>query len=111
MSALYVMRYVGREGLGIGAVYIGRGKIVGIDAANGRYQGTYTENGGRMKGLVSLSAPPGGVMLVTGAQLPVGQKITILFDWPDTFANGQTQYINVGGNQVEVSMEKVGDVP
>ena len=111
MSALYAMRYVGKEGLGFGAIYIGHGKIVGIDAANGRYQGTYTENGGRMKGLVSMSAPPGGAMLVTGATLPAGKKMTVMFDWPDTFANGQPQQLNVGGSQVSVTMEKVGDTP
>ena len=110
MSALYAMRYVGKEGLGLGAIYIGRGKVVGVDAANGRYQGTYTENGGRVTGLVSLSAP-GGATLVTGVNLPAGQSVAIAFDWPHTFANGKPHNVSVNGSQVAVTLEKIGDVP
>lgn len=34
MSALYAMNFVGMGGTGGGAVYVGNGKIVGIDAGN-----------------------------------------------------------------------------
>jgi hypothetical protein len=60
MSALYAMNYVGQTGTGGGAVYVGNGKIVGIDVGNLRYNGTYTEQAGRLKGSVMLSAPNGG---------------------------------------------------
>jgi len=55
VSALYAMNFVGMGGTGGGAVYVGNGKIVGIDAGNLRYSGTYIEEGGRMKGTVNLA--------------------------------------------------------
>jgi hypothetical protein len=67
MSAFYAMNYVGQTGTGGGAVYVGNGKIVGIDVANLLYNGTYTEAGGRLKGTVAMTAPMGGT-LVTGAR-------------------------------------------
>lgn len=111
MSALYAMRYVGQGGLGLGAVYVGRGKIVGVDASNGRYEGAYSEQGGRLNGTVVLTAPPGGATLVTGVQLPAGQKVSFTFDWPPTFGNGQPQQLSVAGRTVTVTFEKVGDIP
>ncbi len=111
MSALYVMRYLGQTGVGMGTMYIGRGVILGVDVANGRYNGTYTEEGGRMKATATLSAPPGGAILVTGAQLPAGQSIPLTADWPANFADGSAQEITVMGQPVQVTFEKVGDVP
>ena len=35
MSALYIMRYVGMEGFGAGALYIGKGIVSGIDSNGG----------------------------------------------------------------------------
>ena len=110
MSALYAMRYLGAVGVGIGAIYIGRGKMVGIDAAYGRYDGSYTEQNGRLRGTVSLSIPGGG-NLVTGQPLPAGQSIQIAFDLPSTFANGQAQTVSVAGRPVQVTFEKIGDIP
>jgi hypothetical protein len=104
------MRYLGQAGLGAGAIYIGKGKIVGIDAANGRYQGSYTEQNGRIKATVALSIPGGG-QLVTGQQLPAGQQLQITGDWPANFANGQPQQVSVAGHTVSVTFEKIGDVP
>ena len=111
MSALYAMRYLGHSGDGMGAIYIGRGTIVGVDAANGRYSGTYTEEGGRFKGTIKLSAPAGDVALVTGAQLPKGQAISMQADWPINFADGSAQTIIVNGLPVQVTFEKIGDIP
>lgn len=111
MSALYVMRYLGQTGVGMGTMYIGRGVILGVDVANGRYNGTYTEEGGRMKATATLSAPPGGAILVTGAQLPAGQSIPLTADWPANFADGSAQEITVMGQPVQVTFEKIGDVP
>ncbi|MGH7123815.1 MAG: hypothetical protein ACREFI_05540, partial [Stellaceae bacterium] len=45
MNALYSMRFVGMTGSGLGAIYIGKGKLVGIDALNTHYDGTYTQQG------------------------------------------------------------------
>src|SRR5690348_9844355 len=110
MSALYIMRYLGGTGTGFGSIYIGRGKIVGVDVGNGRYAGTYSEQGGRIKGNAQLSMPQGGV-LVTGAQVPAGTKIQLTVDWPADFANGSLQAISVNGQPVQVTFEKVGDIP
>ena len=33
MSAFYTMQYHGQTGFGLGALYIGRGRVVGADAA------------------------------------------------------------------------------
>lgn len=111
MSALYVMRYLGRTGVGWGTVYVGRGTVLGADVADGRYKGTYVESGGRIKGNVALIIPPGGVLLVTGAQLPAGATVPLTIDWPLDFGNGQAQQVMVPGGQVQVTFEKLGDVP
>lgn len=111
MSALYIMRYLGQTGIGFGSVYVGNGVILGVDVANGRYKGTYTEEGGRVKVTAQLSAPPGGCMLVTGAQLQPGQSVPLTADWPANFADGQAKAISVLGGEVQVTFEKVGDIP
>jgi hypothetical protein len=99
MSALYAMRY--SEG-GASAIYIGRGTIVGIGTRNGRYNGTYSEEGGRMKVNMTLSMPSGA-----GGQ-PI-QQITA--DWPANFADGQPHQIIVQGQPIQVTFEKIGDIP
>jgi hypothetical protein len=110
MSAFYVMRYLGATGMGFGAIYIGRGTIVGVDVANGRYQGTYTERDGKLKATVTMSLPYGGA-LVTGTQVPPGTKIQMTADLPADFANGQAQQIMIQGRPVQVTFEKIGDIP
>lgn len=110
MSAFYIMRYLGATGLGFGSLYVGKGAIVGADAGGGHYHGTYTETGGRMKVTATLSMPNGGI-LVTGAQIPAGTDIPISADWPTNFADGASQAITVAGGEVQVTFEKVGDIP
>lgn len=111
MSALYIMRYVAQPDAGFGTVYIGRGVFLGTDVANGRYGGTYAEAGGRIRGEGKLYAPPGGAKLANGIQLAPGQFIPVRIDWPEAFADGEPQSISVMGHQVQVTFEKVGDVP
>lgn len=111
MSALYVMKYAGQADAGGGAVYIGRGKVLGVDITGIKYDGSYTEGAGRMKGTVTLISPPGGASLVTGLQLSGGQKIPLTIDWPSNFASGQPQQLGVAGRSVSVKFEKIGDVP
>lgn len=110
MSALYIMRYLGATGVGFGSVYIGKGSIVGVDTGGGRYHGTYTEDAERMKAAINLTMPDGGV-LVTGAQIPPGTSIPMSADWSTSFADGSPQSVNVAGGDVQVTFEKVGDVP
>jgi hypothetical protein len=109
MSALYIMRYLGVTGVGFGAVYIGRGTIVGADVGNGRYSGSFSESAGRMRGNVTLTMLTAGA-LVTGQQVPAGTSIPMTFDWPSNFTSGPQQIV-VQGRQVSVTFEKVGDVP
>lgn len=109
MSALYAMNYLGQTGTGGGAVYIGQGKIIGIDVGNLHYNGTYTEQGDRLTGAVVLTAPTGGT-LVTGAQLPAGGRLGLAFDWPSNFSDGKPQVITIEGRQVHVTFEKIGDI-
>jgi len=108
MGALYAMNYVGQTGAGSGAVYIGEGKILGIDVGNIRYSGTYNQQGSRIKGTVALSAPNGG-MLVTGTELPAGSRIDLSLDWSANLADGQPQAVNIEGRSVHVVLEKIGD--
>ncbi len=110
MSALYMMRYLGATGLGFGSLYIGKGIILGSDAAGGQYHGTYTESGGRMIATIILSMPNGGT-LVTGTQIPAGTDIPLSADWPTNFADGTAQSVSVLGREVQVTFEKVGDIP
>lgn len=110
MSAFYIMRYHGqaRADGGFGAIYIGHGKIAGVDVGNGRYIGSYTETNGRVRGTVNLSNPSGST-LVTGEHLPAGASIPMTFDWPVNFTGPQT--ISVHGRQVSITFEKVSDLP
>jgi len=111
MSALYIMRYLGADGVSFGSIYIGKGIFTGVDVANGRYNGTYTEAGGQMTGQGVLSAPPGGATLVTGDVLPEGQTTPLQMNWPANFADGSPQSVSIMGNNVQVTFEKVGDIP
>lgn len=110
MSALYAMRYLGSTGVGAGSLYIGKGIVTGIDVGGGYYDGTYVEENGRLKGSAKLSAPRGAV-LVTGQQLPAGASIALTVDWPKDFANGNAQTVSVNGMPVQVTFEKVRDIP
>ncbi|MBB4263101.1 hypothetical protein [Bradyrhizobium sp. CIR3A] len=109
MSALYAMNFAGMGGAGGGAVCVGNGKIVGIDAGNLRYSGTYIEQGGRIKGTVDLYAPTGGT-LVTGTQVPADSRWSLTLDWPANFSDGKPQVLMVEGSPVHVTLEKIGDI-
>lgn len=109
MSALYAMNFAGVASTGAGAIYVGKGKIVGIDVGNLRYSGTYTEQGGRLKGTVDLYAPTGGT-LVTGVTVPAGGRWSLTLDWPANFSDGKPQAITIDGRPVQVVLEKIGDI-
>jgi hypothetical protein len=109
MSALYAMRYVGGGGAGAGAIYIGRGTILGIDVTGGRFQGTYTEQAGRMRASITMSVPA-GTTLVTGQIVSHATNFLLTADWPLNFAGGNQQ-IMVAGRPVQVTFEKIGDIP
>jgi hypothetical protein len=110
MGAFYVMTYHGRAGAGVGAIYIGGGKIVGADAGGGRYRGSYVEQNGRLALQAIMSFPRGGA-LVTGQQMPANTQLALKADWPADFGDGSPQTLFVEGQPVAVAFEKVDDVP
>lgn len=110
MSALYVVRYLGQSGTGFGVIYIGKGKVVGTDITNGRFEGGYTEGGGRMKANIKMHVPAGTVP-ITGQQISQPTTIPLLADWPVAFADGTPQSIMIAGRPVSVTFEKIGDIP
>jgi hypothetical protein len=78
MSALYQMRYQGVAGFGGGVVYIGRGKVLGMDVTEARYDGSYVDQAGRVRGTVTLTSAGGA--LVTGQPIPAGTQVQIVMD-------------------------------
>jgi hypothetical protein len=112
MSAFYLMRYAGTAGQGGGALYIGKGIIVGIDVLGGKYDGSYIEKDGRLRGTVKLTSPGAGAHLVTGQTVGGGQSFDLRIDLPANFANGRPHtIIGVGGRPVQVTFEKVKNLP
>ena len=111
-SALYTLNYSGQTSGGGGVVYIGNGKIVGIDASNFRYHGSYVEQGGRLNGTLGLTAPTAGELVTDkqNIQLSAGTRIELALDWALDFSNGKPQLITIEGRPVHVLLEKVGDV-
>ena len=108
MSALYVMRYEGVAGVGHGAVFIGKGRILGVDIKGAKYEGTYSNKNGGLSGAATLTSAGGE--LVTGQAAPAGSKVQIVFDLPANSTNGEFQ-LKIGGLPVRVLLAKVGDVP
>ena len=109
MSALYAMRYRGVAGTGHGAVYIGKGKVLGVDVTGARYDGAYTSQGANLVGTVTLTSA--GAAFVTGQHMPAGTTVPITFNLPANFGNGQFQSVMVGGQPVQVAFDKIGDIP
>jgi len=109
MSALYEMRYQGVAGTGHGAIYIGKGKVLGVDVTGARYDGSYASQGANLAGTVTLTSAGGA--LVTGQPVPAGTKVPITFNLPANFGNGQFQSVTVGGRPVQVAFDKIGDIP
>jgi hypothetical protein len=112
MSALYAMRYSGQHGssTGGGTMFVGKGVLLGLDVGGGRYKGTYTEQGGRLQARAVMSLPAGAT-LVTGQAVATATDIPLTADWPANFWDGKPQKIIVAGQPVEVTFEKIGDVP
>ena len=110
MSALYIMRYVGMEGFGAGALYIGKGIVSGIDSNGGVYDGSFTQAGGRFRGKVKLTFPDGG-KLVTGKAMNKGESLPLEADWPTHFYDGLPQTVSVLGESVHVTFQKLRDIP
>jgi hypothetical protein len=83
--ALYLMKFVGDADFGGGVLFIGNGKIVGMDIANLRFKGSYTVHEKRFVSSVTMTAPTGAT-LVTGQELPASSVVKLKTDWPLDFA-------------------------
>ena len=110
MSALYTMRYHGQAGLNGGAFYMGHGVVAGVRTNGGRFDGTYTQSGGRVFIRFSLMIGP-GEQLVTGGVTNEETIFQLGADWPMDFANGKPQVVFLEGRPIEVVFEKVRDLP
>ncbi|MEM6590217.1 MAG: hypothetical protein AAF641_17375 [Pseudomonadota bacterium] len=110
MSALFKMEYTGAQGFGAGALYVGRGRIVGLDVLGGEYRGQYTNIGRRLRGTVTLSSASNSLQLVTGQTLGPGQAVEIALDWPENLDTG-THKVTVSGAPVHVQLTKIDDIP
>ena len=111
MSALYVMKFGGRTGDGGGVLYIGNGRILGADVSLCRYNGIYEEKNGVFSVEATITAPPEGAYLVTGITIPSNISLPITAELPMAFDTGDLHVVSVGGLMVQVSFEKLGDVP
>ena len=58
---------------------------------------------------MTTAAP--GATLITGQLLPPDRSVIIDVDWPEDFGNAHTLIVEVAGDPVTVSLEKVGDIP
>ncbi len=94
-------------------LYIGKGIVAGTDVSGVKYEGRYIEADGRMKGTVTMTAPPNGALLVTGQNAPGGAKFDLTFNFPaDSFADGTPQQMfGVEGRPIQIIFEKVTDGP
>ncbi len=109
MSALYAMKYTGSTGMGDGCLYVGEGKITGMDFNGGRYHGAYIEQEDHIEASVKLTMAIDG-LLVTGQRAPKGTELALAVTWPRDFANGEPLPIQVGGGRVKVIFEKIGEI-
>jgi hypothetical protein len=110
MSALYRLNYTGSHSEGFAVVYIGRGLILGMDEGKGHLRGTYVEEAGRLKGAITGTATEAN-RLASGQFMQAGESTEITIDWSSDFATGSPQPSYVMGDLVEVTFEKIGDIP
>ena len=110
MSALYRMDYSGSHGKGFAVVYIGRGVVLGMDEPGSLVHGTYTEDGGRLRGSMTLTGDTEG-HTVGGQIMKAGQSAEMEIDWDSDFAAGRPQQVTLLGDPLQIVFQKIGDVP
>ena len=109
MSALYQMRYQGVAGNGHGAMYIGKGVVVGIDISGARFNGTYTLSGTTIDGTATLTSAGGA--LVTGQDVPCRRNGPHHLQPAGRFRRRPVSPGGAAGRRVGVAFNKIGDVP
>ena len=108
---LYVIEFGAELGISAGVLYIGDGVIAGTDVGKVRYEGTYVEEGDRIKAEIAITATGSGAQLVTGVALQGGRSLAVIADLPRDFANGDAHPVHVGGQEVLVTLEKIINSP
>ncbi len=105
--------YEGRQGgLGGCALYIGEGRVLGVDVDRIIYRGTYEViSSARLEGSVTLTASRNGGVLVTGDRLAPHQSLDVPFSLPMNFADGLPHIMRVGTSEIVATFEKIGDIP
>ena len=109
-KALYSVRYVGEQGHGYGATYIGNGQILGIVLGDIVLRGTYSEKNGRVQIQAKMISKSEGTTIVTGNFLPRGASEDLEADWPIDFTNGQELSLQIGGRPIIATFEKIGEI-
>ena len=110
MSALYRMTYTGSADEGFAVLYIGQGLVLGMDAAGSRIHGTFIEEGGRLRGLMTLTGDEEGYT-AGGQIMQAGQSAEIKIDWDADFATGRPQECVLLGDPLQIVFEKIGNIP
>lgn len=109
-AAIYLVHFTGVPGSeGYGAAFIGNGLIMGSDISGGRYEGSYTVSHGRLRGSVTFQSIAGST-LVTGLTSASPINLPVEIDLPIDFGNGQPQVIQVGGQPVTLTFEKMRNI-
>lgn len=110
MSGFYLMRFKvpTDHGLaeGAGALYFKRGVIIGVDSAGVRYDGTYVDDNGRIRGSVILDIPA-ETPLTTGVKTTIPTRLALPLELAPDFADGKPHKMQLEGRFVEVTFEKV----
>src|SRR5689334_9190485 len=111
MSAgLYLVRYKG-FGTGSAVIYVGHGRIVGMDGGGLRYNGKYSEApDGRLAGMVALTTLDRAT-LITGRTITRDTPVHIGIDLPADFAMGGWFPLVVAEMRVLATFEKLADLP
>ena len=91
-------------------MYIGRGIVLGLDTGEGLARGTYREEGGRLKGSMTLTVRDDNVS-PNGKVLKAGESTEIEIDLPPDFADGRTLQETIMGDTFDVVYTKLGDIP
>jgi hypothetical protein len=108
MRGFYKMEFTGKQGQGAGAIAFVDGKIAGLDAGGGVYNGEFQIGpDGTATGYVDMSLPLGG-LLVTGAVFtPGSQPIRIPFEIKADKSHGEVLRIDTPTGPINLRLTRV----
>lgn len=104
-DGFYGIYYTGHAGSSFGLLVLMNKTIVGIDAAGGRYDGSFEDADGCIKGKISLQVPA-GIPLVTGGGVgPLTMEIPVELTLP--IKEDNPQEIRTPAGPVNVNFRKL----